>query len=171
MALYYNKVIMAGNSVDNPELRHTPGGSPVCEIRMAVNRSYKQADGQNKDEVLFIDVTMFGKIAESCSRHIQKGSNILVEGWLKQDAWTDKQGNKREKKRLMAERIQFINTGNKTPAGTGNRDCNGETPNAEPRQNFRRPAPAERPQPQPPPEQHRYSQEDAMPPNDDYTPF
>ena len=104
-----NKVLLMGNLTRNPEIRYTPGGSAVCEFGMAINRRFMQANGQEKDETCFVDITVWGKQAESSSRFLQKGSSVFVEGRLVYDQWTEKEtGNKRSRLRIYAERVQFL---------------------------------------------------------------
>jgi len=113
-----NKVLLMGNLTRNPEIRYTPGGSAVCEFGMAVNRRFMQANGQEKDETCFVDITVWGKQAESSSRFLQKGSSVFVEGRLVYDQWTEKEtGNKRSRLRIYAERVQFLDRRDAAPQG------------------------------------------------------
>ena len=119
-----NKVLLMGNLTRNPEIRYTPGGSAVCEFGMAINRRFMQANGQEKDETCFVDITVWGKQAESSSRFLQKGSSVFVEGRLVYDQWTEKEtGNKRSRLRIYAERVQFLDRRDAAPQqGGGNAD-------------------------------------------------
>ena len=113
-----NKVLLMGNLTRNPEIRYTPGGSAVCEFGMAMNRRFMQANGQEKDETCFVDITVWGKQAESSSRFLQKGSSVFVEGRLVYDQWTEKEtGNKRSRLRIYAERVQFLDRRDAAPQG------------------------------------------------------
>ena len=113
-----NKVLLMGNLTRNPEIRYTPGGSAVCEFGMAINRRFMQANGQEKDETCFVDITVWGKQAESSSRFLQKGSSVFVEGRLVYDQWTEKEtGNKRSRLRIYAERVQFLDRRDAAPQG------------------------------------------------------
>ena len=104
-----NKVMLMGNLTRNPEVRYTPGGSAVCEFGIAINRRFMQANGQEKDETCFVDITVWGKQAESSSRFLQKGSSVFIEGRLVFDQWTEKEtGSKRSRLRVYAERVQFL---------------------------------------------------------------
>ena len=117
-----NKVLLMGNLTRNPEIRYTPGGSAVCEFGMAMNRRFMQANGQEKDETCFVDITVWGKQAESSSRFLQKGSSVFVEGRLVYDQWTEKEtGNKRSRLRIYAERVQFLDRRDQAgqPGGEG----------------------------------------------------
>ena len=75
----FNKVILMGNLTRDPELRYTPGGSPVCSFGLAVNRRYRQND-EWKEEVCFVDITVWGKQAENCNEYLSKGRPIMLEG-------------------------------------------------------------------------------------------
>ena len=119
-----NKVLLMGNLTRNPEIRYTPGGSAVCEFGMAMNRRFMQANGQEKDETCFVDITVWGKQAESSSRFLQKGSSVFVEGRLVYDQWTEKEtGNKRSRLRIYAERVQFLDR--RDPAGQQGGEADG----------------------------------------------
>lgn len=115
-----NKVLLMGNLTRNPEIRYTPGGSAVCEFGMAMNRRFVQANGQEKDETCFVDITVWGKQAESSSRYLQKGSSVFVEGRLVYDQWVEKDtGNKRSRLRIYAERVQFLDRREASQSGGG----------------------------------------------------
>ncbi len=103
----YNKIILVGRLTRDPELRYTPAGSPVCDLSLAVNRRYKQGDEQ-KEESLFIDVVAWGTLGERMASSLVKGSNILLEGRLRQRQWEDQEGKKRSKYEVVAESIQYM---------------------------------------------------------------
>src|SRR4051812_30065979 len=104
-----NKVFLMGNLTFDPELRYTPSGSAVTDLRMATNRVWTGKDGERKEETLFIDVTVWDRQAENCCQYLKKGSSIHVEGSLKLDSWDDKTtGEKRSKVRVIADRVQFL---------------------------------------------------------------
>jgi len=105
----FNKVLLMGNLTRKPELRYTPGGQAVCDIGLAVNRKYS-GNGQDKEEVCFVDVVVWAKQAESCNKYLHKGSPVFVEGRLHYDAWEDKEGRKRSRLRVTAERVQFLSS-------------------------------------------------------------
>lgn len=109
-----NKIFLIGNLTRNPDLRGTPGGASICELGLAVNRRYT-SNGQEKEEVVFIDVNAWGKIAESCHRNLSKGSQIMVEGRLTMDQWQDRNsGETRRKIIVTAENIQFLPSSNRS---------------------------------------------------------
>ena len=103
----FNRVIIAGNLVRDPQLR-TAGSSQVASFGLAVNRTWKDRDGQKQEEVTFVDIECWGRTAELVSQYLSKGRGCLVEGRLKLDVWEDKDGNKRSKLKVVAESVQFI---------------------------------------------------------------
>ena len=104
-----NKVFLMGRLTFDPELRYTPSGSAVTDLRMATSRTWTSKDGDRKEETLFIDVTVWDRQAENCCQYLKKGSGIHVEGSLKMDSWDDKTtGEKRTKVRVQADRVQFL---------------------------------------------------------------
>ena len=103
----YNKVILMGNLTKDPEVRYTPSGTAVGDVRLAVNRKFKGNDGQEKDETCFVGVTVWGRQAETCGEYLKKGSPVLVEGRLKLDEW-EKDGQKHSRLGVVGERVQFL---------------------------------------------------------------
>jgi len=110
MAANINRVVLVGNLTRDPELRHTPSGTPVCGLRVAVNTRQKdQATGEWGDKPNYFDVTVFGNQAESCSQYLAKGRAIAVDGRLNWREWEDKQtGQKRSAVDIVAESVQFL---------------------------------------------------------------
>ncbi len=103
-----NKVFLIGNLTRDPDLRYTPGGAAVCELGLAVNRRFT-VNNQEREEVCFVDVTVWSKSAENCKRFLEKGAPVMVEGRLQLDTWEDRDGGgKRSKLRVIAEQIQFL---------------------------------------------------------------
>lgn len=130
-----NKVIMAGNLTNAPEIRYTPNGSAVSEFSMAVNRKYKSGE-EFKQETCFIACVAWGKTAETIAHHMQKGSPLFIEGRLQRDTWTDKEtGKNRSKLKIVVESFQFI--GSKS----GEKGPNTQTANEPPPQ-FQQPEPS-----------------------------
>ncbi len=103
----FNKVILMGNLTRDPELRYTPGGNSLCSFGLAVNRRYRQ-NGELKDEVCFIDITVWGKQAENCSEFLSKGSGVMLEGRLRQHSWETEDGQRRTKIEVVANSVQFL---------------------------------------------------------------
>jgi len=102
----YNKIILIGNLTKDPELRYTPQGTPVVSFRLAVNYRYKQSD-EIKQETMFIDNVVFGKQAETCSKYLNKGSSVLVEGRLRERRW-ESNGQQRSKFEVIAQSVRFL---------------------------------------------------------------
>ena len=99
----FSKAIITGNITRDPELRTTTGGSSVCSFTVAVNRTYRGTDGEQKEEVSFIDCSAWGKLAETIAQYGKKGNGVLVSGRLNQRAWEDKNGNKRSSVEIVVE--------------------------------------------------------------------
>jgi single-strand DNA-binding protein len=115
-----NRVQLMGRLTFDPELRRIPNGTAVSELRMAINRSWQGRDGDRREEVLYIDVTVWDRQAETCCQILRKGSLIFVEGALKMDQWDDKTtGEKRSKIRVQADRVQFLDSRREGGAGGG----------------------------------------------------
>jgi len=132
----FNKVILMGNLTRDPELRVTPKGTAVCQIGLAVNSSYKDKDGNAREEVTFVDVDVFGRQAEVIAKYMNKGRPILVEGRLKLDSWESKEGEKRSKLKVVLDNFQFVGSGpGRGGEGGGDSsggDFEGNTPPARP---------------------------------------
>lgn len=109
----FSKAIITGNLTRDPELRSTPGGASVCSIAVAVNRTYRGADGENKEEVSYIDCTAWGKLGEMIAQYAKKGSGVLISGRLSQRSYEDKNGIKRSRTEIVVEDFNFIGA----PAG------------------------------------------------------
>lgn len=103
-----NKVLLIGNLTRQPELRYTPGGAAVTTLSVAVNRKFKDSTGALKEEVTFVDVSVFSKQAEACAQYLQKGSPVFVEGRLHLRKWETPDGQARNKLDVTAERVQFL---------------------------------------------------------------
>jgi single-strand DNA-binding protein len=105
----FNKVILLGNVTRDPEIRYTPKGTAVTELGMAVNRVYSTEGGEKREEVTFVDVTLWGRTAEIAGEYLKKGRPVLIEGRLQLDTWDDKQsGQKRSKLKVVADGLQLI---------------------------------------------------------------
>ena len=101
-----NSVLLEGNLCQDPELRHTPKGTPVCSLVLASNRSYR-VEGARQEEVSFIEATTWGKLATVCAEYLAKGRGVRVVGRLKQERWEDPDGNPRAKVLIVAEHVEF----------------------------------------------------------------
>lgn len=102
-----NKVFLLGNLTRDPELRYVPSGAPVATFGLAVNRRFMTQHGEKKDEVCFVRIVVFGKQAESCSQHLNKGRLVFIEGRLQYRSW-EQDGQKRSALDVVADRVQFL---------------------------------------------------------------
>lgn len=104
-----NKVFLIGNLTRDPELRYTAGGTPVGDLSIAVSQKFvSKATGEQRNDVVFANITVWGKQAEACGEYLTKGSSLFVEGRLQFDSWEGKDGQKRNRLRVVAQRIQFM---------------------------------------------------------------
>jgi len=108
MARGFSKAIIMGNVTRDPELRAVSSGSQVCSFSVAVNRSFKGADGDNKESVSFINCTAWGKAAEIISQYAKKGTGIMVSGRLEQRSYEAKDGSKRSTTEIVVEDFNFL---------------------------------------------------------------
>ncbi len=106
----YNKIILAGNLTRDVEIRYTQGGSAIGSTAIATSRKFKSQTGEQKEEVLFVDLTFFGRTAEIANQYLRKGSKVLVDGRLKLDQWTAQDGTKRSKHSVTVENLQMLDT-------------------------------------------------------------
>ena len=114
----FNKVILLGNLTRDPEVRYTPKGSAVCDLGVAINRSYTLDSGEKREEVTFVDVVLWARLAEIAGEYLKKGRPIFIEGRLQLDTWDDKQsGQKRSKLRVIGETMQLL--GGRPPGAGG----------------------------------------------------
>jgi len=105
----FNKVILLGNLTRDPEVRYTPKGSAVCDLGVAVNRVYTPEGGERREEVTFVDVVLWARLAEIAGEYLRKGRPVFIEGRLQMDSWDDKQtGQKRTKLRVVGETMQLL---------------------------------------------------------------
>jgi len=174
----FNKVILMGNLTRDPQLRYTPSQQAVCDFSLAVNRKWKSPDGQDREEVSFIDCTAWGRTAEVINQYCTKGKPLMVEGRLKQDTWDDKTtGQKRSKLNVVVETMQLLGSrdgggaggsgaggaGGQTYSQDAPQDDGGEAPaprgRSAPQQGQRPPVAGRSPAPQRPPQQ-----QDVQPP-------
>lgn len=117
MAASFNKVILLGNLTRDPEVRYTPKGSAVCDLGLAVNRQYSLEGGEKREEVTFVDVVLWARLAEIAGEYLKKGRPVFIEGRLQLDSWDDKtSGQKRTKLRVVGETMQLL--GSRPSAGS-----------------------------------------------------
>ena len=140
-----NRVLLIGNLTRDPELRHTPKGTAVAEIGLAINRVLGPAEegGERREEVTFVDITLWGRQAEIAQQYLTKGRSVFIEGRLQLDQWDDKQtGQKRSRLKVVGEHLQLL--GSRPANGT-----QGEAPEPAPAPAAAAPStrPASRPSP------------------------
>lgn len=117
--LELNKVFLVGNLVQDPEVRSLTSGTAVGNFRLAVNRRYRDKNGEQREDTLFIDVECWGRLAEFSSNWLKKGTRIFVEGLLKMDTWETQDGSKRSRIKVRADRIQFADSRSSSDSGGG----------------------------------------------------
>lgn len=118
-----NKVFLIGNLTRDPELRYTAGGTAVADVNIAVNQRFVNRNkNEQRDEVVYVAVTVWGKQAEACGEYLTKGSSLFVEGRLQLDTWEGKDGQKKNRLRVVAQRVQFIGKPKAAKSGVSSRD-------------------------------------------------
>lgn len=144
MAVAINRVLLGGNLTRDPQVRFLANEQAVANFGLAINRRFKGSDGQMKEEVTFVDIEAWGRTAELVGQYLTKGRACFVEGRLKLDSWDDKDGQKRQKLKVVADSVQFLDSGNRGGAGGAAAegepagDASAPSPSAKPS----RPAPA-----------------------------
>ena len=103
-----NCFVGIGRLTRDPELRYTPSGTAVCKFGLAINRNYKNQEGNNIEDTLFINVSSWGRQAEYCSQFLKKGRRVAVNGELRSNNWQDREGNKRVTFEINARTVQFL---------------------------------------------------------------
>jgi len=120
-----NRVFLMGNLTRDPELRYAgggAGGSAICKFGLAVNRQWRDGSGQQQEETTFVDITVFGRQAETCNEYLRKGRPVFLEGRLQYSQWEDREtGQKRSKIEVVGERVQFLGA----PGGREGGDSGG----------------------------------------------
>ncbi len=114
----FNKIILVGNLGKDPELRYTPQGTPVCSFTVATNEKRKDRAGETQDFTTWFRVTLWGRQAETASQYLTKGRPVYVEGRLRLEEWTDRDGKQRYTLEVHATDMQFIGGGRAEEAAT-----------------------------------------------------
>lgn len=171
----YNRVLLLGNLTRDPQLKYLPSQTAVAEFGVACNRRFKTAQGEDRDEVTFVDCSAFGKTAEVINQYMTKGRPIFIEGRLKYDSWEDKQGGgKRHKLTVVVESFQFIGSRDGGQGGGGESgqgrsyDSEQRPPQRGPARQPQQPAAAgapaaQKPAPEQPYGEEQHFQEDDIP--------
>lgn len=104
-----NRVLLIGNLTRDPEIRYTPKGTAVADIGLAINRVLNTEEGERREEVTYVDVVLWARLAEIADQYLKKGRPVFIEGRLQLDSWDDKQtGQKRSRLRVVAENMQLL---------------------------------------------------------------
>jgi single-strand DNA-binding protein len=146
-----NKVILIGNVTRDPEVKFTSKGSAVTDIGLAINRNYTLDNGEKREETTFVDVELWGRLAEIAGEYAKKGRPVYIEGRLRMDTWEDKaSGQKRSRMKVVGENLQLLGgrTGGTGPSSGGEHESYESAPTAAPRRSA---SPAPQRQVAPPP--------------------
>ena len=128
-----NKVMLIGNVTRDPEIKYTPKGSAVADVGLAINRTYTNQGGEKVEEVTYVDVELWGRLAEIANEYAKKGRPIFVEGRLRIDSWEDKQsGQKRNRLKVVGEAMQLLGSRPGGSSGGGGADFEGDAPSSKP---------------------------------------
>src|SRR6187455_3541684 len=112
-----NRVVLVGNLTKDPELRHTPSGTAVCNLRLAVNTRRKDETGQWVDKPNYFDITVWGNQGERCAQYLTKGRPVAIDGRLEWREWETPEGNKRQAVDIVADSVQFLGGGGQEGGG------------------------------------------------------
>lgn len=112
-----NRVLLIGNLTKDPELRYTPSGTPVANLRLAVNSSFKDQAGQRKEETCFVTIVVWSRQAEICQQYLKKGRSVFIEGRLIYRSW-EAEGKTRSTMEVRADRVQFLGAPGGAPRDT-----------------------------------------------------
>jgi single-strand DNA-binding protein len=104
----YNRIIIVGNLTRDPQLSYTPANTAVCKFGIATNRKFKDREGNTREEVCFVDCTVFGRAGETFNQYMGKGRSVLLEGRLSLNQWTTPEGDKRSKHEVVVENFTFL---------------------------------------------------------------
>ena len=140
-----NKVMLIGNVTRDPEVKYTPKGSAVADLGLAINRNYTNQTGEKIEEVTYVDVELWGRLAEIAGEYAKKGRSIFIEGRLRIDSWEDKQsGQKRNRLKVVGEVLQLLGSRPGGQGGGAAADLEGEAPASRPsRPASAKPSPSE----------------------------
>ncbi len=126
MSANLNKVFLIGNLTRDPELKFTPQGTAVARFSIAVNRQFKSADGERKEEVNFFNIVVWGKSGENCSKFLTKGRSVHVEGRLQNRSYETQDKQKRTVTEIVADNVQFLGGGAPRSQGSGGDEGAGD---------------------------------------------
>ncbi len=118
----YNRIVLVGNLTRDPQLSYTPSNTAVCKFGIATNRKWRDRDGNTREDVCFVDCTLFGRGGETFNQYMAKGRTVLVEGRLQLNRWTTPEGDKRSKHEVLVDNFTFLGGGRGGEGGGGRRD-------------------------------------------------
>ena len=125
--------MLIGNVTRDPEVKYTPKGSAVADVGLAINRTYQNQSGEKVEEVTYLDVELWGRLAEIAGEYAKKGRPIFVEGRLRMDSWEDKQsGQKRNRLKVVGEGLQLLGSRPGGPGSGAGAEDEGEAPASKP---------------------------------------
>lgn len=104
----FNKIILVGNLTRDPELSYTPANTAICKFGLATNHKWRDKEGNTREDVCFVECTLFAKSAEVFNEHMAKGRSVLVEGRLRLEQWTSQDGQKRSRHSVAVDRFTFL---------------------------------------------------------------
>lgn len=105
--MYLNKAFVFGNITRDPELRALPSGMNVCSFGVATNRVFKDRDGKKQEQTDFHNIVVFGRQADTVAQYLKKGSSVFIEGRMQTRSWDGKDGEKKYRTEIVADRVQF----------------------------------------------------------------
>ena len=105
-----NRVMLMGNLTRDPELRYLPSNTPVVNVGLAINRKWKNQQGESQEETTYVDCEAFGRSAEVINQYLRKGRPVFLEGRLRLDQWQDREGQNRSKLKVVIENFQFVDS-------------------------------------------------------------
>lgn len=107
----YNRIVLVGNLTRDPQLSYTPSNTAVCKFGIATNHKFRDREGNTREEVCFVDCTVFGRAGETFNQYMAKGRTVLVEGRLHLNQWTTPEGDKRSKHEVVVDNFTFLGGG------------------------------------------------------------
>jgi len=123
-----NKVMLIGNLGSDPELRNTATGQSVASFNIATNRKWTDKSGQNQEQTEWHRIVVWGRQAENCQQYLSKGRQVYIEGRIQTRQWDDKDGNKRYTTEIVAQSVQFLNSGGRGQTNDGGSGPAGDAP-------------------------------------------
>lgn len=128
----FNKIVIVGHLGRDPEIRYTPQGTAVCNISIATTEKRKGRDGESQDATTWFRVTLWGRQAEVANQYLSKGKQVYIEGRLRQDEYTDREGNRRQTLEVTATDLQFLSSARDSAEGQSSAPDAGPPPAGNP---------------------------------------